>query len=373
MGEQLIISWLILELTDSAFMVGIAMSLRSAPLFFLGIPSGILADIFDRKRLLIILTFMLALFKALMAILILTNHIQVWHLLGSTLVTGSIWALCQPARQSLAVDLVGKFNAISGLATIGLSFRIGALLGSLVIGFLMERDGPGIAYCLLSISYVGAALGLILVMVDNQSTERIRKSLHDTVLEFRSAIAANSAIAIILLIIAGTEMFGFATQSAFPSITRDVLNEEAGVLGILNASRATGAITIIVLLSSLAEIPRKGTWLLISIGTLGTCIVLLGASTDLIITIVLISVMGGMMALSDIFTQGFLQTLVPDNQRGRAMGVWVVGIGTQPLGNLQIGALISLWGVSISLFSSGLALIIITLGVASLYPRLRRI
>ena len=78
------------------------------------------------------------------------------------------------------------------------------------------------------------------------------------------------------------------------------------------------------------------------------------------------------MALSDIFSQSMMQNIVPNEQRGRAMGAWVVGIGTAPIGNLQVGQLVSVIGVGIALSANGIALALVGLGIFAFYGRMRR-
>ena len=154
MGEQVVIGWLVLELTDSTFMVSVAYGLRMAPLFFLGIPAGTIADMVDRRLLLRVVNMVLALILVCIGALIYSENLQVWHLFVFTTVGGCFSAMHQAARQSFAFDVVGRDNLVSGLAYVGLGMRLGGLAGAIAAGYLIDGPGPHVAYWLLAGGYL---------------------------------------------------------------------------------------------------------------------------------------------------------------------------------------------------------------------------
>ena len=182
----------------------------------------------------------------------------------------------------------------------------------------------------------------------------------------------------------------------FPSLARDVLLVGAVGLGWLNAFRSGGSVVGILLLSLFGEVGRKGALLLLNLLVFGGALFLVGQSPAIAalipgfgasdesarlifglspafaIALLAATVVGGAMALSDVFSQSMMQNIVPNEQRGRAMGAWVVGIGTAPIGNLQVGALATAIGVGIALSVNGVALAFVGLTVFALYGRMRR-
>lgn len=373
MGEQVVIGWLMLELTNSPFMVGAIIGLRMAPFFFLGLIAGTISDMVDRRNLMRVLNFGMIIVSMAVGLLIWSDLLQVWHLFVFTLVGGSIAAMYQTLRQSFAHDVVGSSNLLSGLSYVSLGMRIGGLAGSLAVGFLIGGIGPEAAYFLLASCYLMSIVWLSFIRSAKPSSTSERQSVWQGLKEFFVAAMQNNAMLVLVFIVIATEIFGFSFNAIMPSIAKDVLEVGPEGLGALNAARSAGAIVIIFLLSFFGEMGRKGLMLIGVVLLFGISLMLLGQTSTFIIAAVIVGVIGGMMGLTDLFAQSLLQNVVPDNLRGRAMGAWVVGVGTAPAGTLQVGWIASAFGVSVALMANGLGLIVIGLLILLLYPKLRRL
>ena len=396
MGEQVVLSWLILELTDNPFMVGVSLALRMAPLFFLGIPAGTIADMVDRRLLIRALNMVMALLMVGIGALIYIDMLQVWHLLAFAVAGGCLSAMHQAARQSFAFDVSGRENLVTGLAYVGLGMRLGGLAGSIAAGYLIDGPGAHMAYWMLASGYIVSTLLLSFIRSPGQAAARSRQPMMQNLREFAGELRRNNPLLTLVVIVAATEMLGFSSGAALPSLARDVLDVGAEGLGWLNGFRSGGAVVAILLLSLFGEVGRKGMLLLLNIVLFGAALILLGQSSALsaflsgggiageyagfilgqspafVIALLATGIIGGAMALSDIFSQSMMQNIVPNEQRGRAMGAWIVGIGTAPVGNLQVGAVIGAAGVGLALSANGIALALVGVAIFALYGRMRR-
>ena len=396
MGEQVAISWLVLELTDNPFMVGVSLALRMAPLFFLGIPAGTIADMVDRRLLIRALNMVMALLMVGIGALIYMDMLQVWHLLAFAVVGGCMSAMHQAARQSFAFDVAGRENLVTGLAYVGLGMRLGGLAGSIAAGYLIDGPGAHIAYWMLASGYVVSTLLLSFILSPGQAAARSRQPMMQNLREFGDELRRNNPLLTLVVIVAATETLGFSSGAALPSLARDVLNVGAEGLGWLNGFRSGGAVVAILLLSLFGEVGRRGLLLLLNLMVFGAALLLLGQSSAIaefifggsasgaqaffmlgqspafVIALVATGIIGGAMALSDIFSQSMMQNIVPNEQRGRAMGAWIVGIGTAPIGNLQVGGVLKLAGVGVALSANGIALALVGVGIFAFYGRMRR-
>jgi hypothetical protein len=178
-----------------------------------------------------------------------------------------------------------------------------------------------------------------------------------------------------MMLTAGAEILGFAHQALLPSLARDVLDIGPQGLGALNAARSVGGILGLAAASARGA-AGGGALFLAVLGTFGTSLVLLGAAPYVVGVagvLVVLTVVNAAGALADLLAQSLLQLNVPDHLRGRAGGAWVVAIGLAPLGQLQIGALASLFGVSVALGTSGIVLVALAGATGLLVPRVRRI
>jgi hypothetical protein len=178
-----------------------------------------------------------------------------------------------------------------------------------------------------------------------------------------------------MMLTAGAEVLGFAHQALLPSLARDVLHTGPEGLGALNAARSVGGILGLAAASTRGA-TGGGALFLTVLGSFGGALVVLGAApfvvgiAGVLVVLTLVNAAG---ALADLLAQSLLQLSVPGHLRGRAGGAWVVAIGLAPLGQLQIGALASLFGVSFALGASGLALAVLAGSTALLFPRVKRV
>ena len=396
MGEQVIIGWLVLELTNDPRMVGVALALRMAPLLILGIPAGAIADMVDRRTLIRLLNMVMALLMLGIGALIYLELLQVWHLMAFAVAGGCVSAMHQAARQSFAFDVAGRENLVTGLAYVGLGMRLGGLAGAVAAGYLIDGPGAHMAYWMLASGYLVSTALLSLIRSPGQAAARSRQPILQILSEFIDELRRNKPLRMLVIIVAATETLGFSSGAALPSLARDVLDVGADGLGWLNGFRSGGAVVAILLLSLFGEVGRRGALLLLNLLVFGAALLLLGQSTTaasflfgasapsesaglllgqspaFVIALLATGIIGGAMALSDIFSQSMMQNIVPNEQRGRAMGAWVVGIGTAPIGNLQVGQLVSVIGVGIALSANGIALALVGLGIFAFYGRMRR-
>ncbi len=372
-GEQVVLGWLALELTDSPFAVGVALGLRMVPLFLLGIPAGVMADQVDRSRLIHWTSAAMAGQCAILGVLVLLRVVAFWHLLLLAFTTGCLQALYQTARQSYAHDIVGASHLVNALAFLGLAMRLGGLLGSLVAGTLIARLGSEVAYFALAVAYGLVGLALAGVVPEPRDVPAPRSSLWQGLFDYLAVARQNRVLPLLLVFTAAAEIFGFAHQALLPSLARDVLAVGPEGLGAMTAARSIGGILGIVAVSGRGQTPGNGAIFLSVLFVFGAALVALGFAGSLpwvLATLVLANAMG---AVSDVLSQSLIQLSVPGKLHGRAGGTWVLAIGTAPLGQLQIGALASLFGVTVALAASGLGLIVVAAAGALFVPRLRRL
>jgi hypothetical protein len=374
MGENVVLGWLTLELTNSPFMVGAAMSMRMLPLFFVGVPAGALADQVPRHRLLMLTSVGQALTATTLGAFVLFGTVSVGHVLVLTLAAGVLRGIEHAARQSYTHDVVGPASLVNGLAVLGVAMRAGWLLGSLGVGAVIARFGSGAGYLAVAVGFFGGALALLPATAAPRARSAAAGSLWRSALDFLVALRRNRTLLVLMMLTAGAEVLGFAHQALLPSLARDVLHTGPEGLGALNAGRAVGG--ILGLAAASAPGAAGGARFLAVLVTFGVSLIVLGAAPHLmgfVGVLVVVTLVNAAGALADLLAQSLLQLSVPRELRGRAGGAWVVAIGLAPLGQLQIGALASLFGVSVALGTSGLALVILAATTGLLFPRVKRV
>jgi MFS family permease len=373
MGERVVIGWLVLDLTDSPLMVGVAVGLSQAPFFFLGLMGGAVADRVERRHLIRLASAGMAITMAVLGLLVLLDVVEIWHIFLLAFVTGSLRALNQTARQSFAYDVVGRENVVNGLAQMGVGARIGGLAGPLLVGLVYERAGAGSALVMVAGGSAMAAVALLPVRSRGQAAPILGHSVWENVKGYLQEARHNPTLLTLMCITAVVEMLGFSHYVLLPSLARDVLNVGPQGLGLMTGLSSVGGIVGLAIVSLWGEIRRKGLLLLGVIQVLGTSIVLLAVAGNLAVALVILVVTNAMMALADTLSQSLMQLVVPNDLRGRAMGSWILAIGTGPVGHLELGGLASALGVAFALTFNGLGLLGVGVVSVLLFPRIRRL
>lgn len=375
MGEVVVLGWLVLTLTDSPFMVGLAMGARNLPLFFVGVPAGVLADRLPRHRLLIAAGAGQALTAAAMGLLTLLGLVSLTQLVLLTLAAGAFRAVEHAARQSYTHDIVGAASLVNGLAVLGVAMRVGWLLGSLGAGAVIARWGSGPAYLVVAGCYLVGAAALLPASAPARGTPTAPDSLWRGVVDFVTLVRKDRTFLVLMTLTAAAEILGFSHQALLPSLARDVLHTGPEGLGALNAARSVGG--VLGLLASMRGSARGGGTLFLAVlVSFGASVAGLGLAPHVVGfagVLLVLTATNAVGALADLLAQSLLQFAVPAHLRGRAGGAWVVAIGLAPLGQLQIGGVASLFGVSAALGASGLALAALAGVTTWLFPKLRRL
>ena len=372
--EQVVLSWMILELTDSAFMVGVASGARMAPFLLLGLLAGAIADRVSRRVILPILVFGLAAASLIVAGLLYLDLLQVWHVLVIAFFMGALRAFYMATRSSFIYDIVGPRNALTGISMVSIGMRTGGLIGTAGGGFLIVAWGVSAAYLAMGLIYGLAALALLLVRDPGQSAPSYQGTVAGNLKGAVRALRENRSLAMLTGMVASGEALGFSHMVVLPILARDVLQIGAGGFGVLMAFRSVGGLIGLASLAMWGESTmKKGRLLLVVYMLFGASIIYLAYSHSFVIIVVALVVVNALGAASGALSQTLIQLTVPNDQRGLAMGAWVVGVGFAPAGQLELGALTGFLGPPLALLINGAALVGLSLVAILSSPRLRRL
>jgi len=372
-GEQVVLGWYILELTDSALMVGVALGLRNLPLLLAGIPAGVVADRGDRVKLLQMSGIVMALMTTTIGFLVALGIAGVWPVLTLTFITGCARALHQTARQSYAHDIAGPGGLVHALALVAFTSRFGGLFGSLLAGFLIARGGSAVAYLAVATGYLASAVAMLPAHSNGRPSSADTGSVSADVFDFLGTIRRDRVLLHLMSLTAIAEVLGFSHQALLPSLARDVLRVGPEGLGVMTAARQVGGLVGIALTSTLGGARSLGPLFLTVLMAFGASLVSLGLAGTFVVVVLILVGANALGAVTDVLAQTLIQLTVPADRRGRAGGAWVVAIGMAPLGQFQIGALASLFGVGAALGVHGIALMAVGTAAALLVPKLRKL
>ena len=371
--QQVLLGWLVFEMTDSAGMVGAIFAARSAPNLVVGLVAGSITDRFDRRLIMrLSCTAMLAL-CLLVSWLLFAGYLTIWMLLAATFFLGAAQAFYMTSRQVYVYDIVGGHRAINGIALVSLAQWIGGIIGSLATGGLIAWQGPAAAFLVMGLTY---AVGIIIMrrlMHAGASAPLVREPIVENLFNYFRALKNNRVMLSLIISTAGAEVLGFSHQVMLPILAREVLGVGALGLGLLTAFRFLGSALGVFTVATMERVRRKGVVLLCVIGTFGVGEILLGQAPFFWLAVICVMFINLLASATDILHHTLLQLSVSNEQRGRAMGSWIFGIGMAPVGQLEVGFLAGETNSRTALLVNGAALIVLASVMGVLMPRLRRL
>ena len=372
-GDYVLIGWLVLDATQSSSWVGIAFALYYLPNIIFGIIGGGIADRFPRRGLLQSLDFGAAGLIILFSVLFVYQTPQAPLVLALTVVLGSLRAIKNPVRLALAYDFAGRQQATRALSGISVASRIGMLIGAIAIGVLTDRFGVAVALILMALMHTAAAGALTGIRSRNQRVAAdntpLWQNINDYVREFR----VNRVLLMLVLVTAGIELFGTSYTSALPELATSRLALRADGLGLMHAAQASGGLLIGLLLFVVSPQKRRIRIYGICVLLLGISLITLGHVSDIPTVLLTLAVVSAMISAWDILTQSMMQSCVPDHLRGRSMGAWMFAIGSSPLGQLEMGFLVTAIGIGPALYLNGSGVLLVILIAFTVTPVLRKL
>ena len=371
--QQVLLGWLIFDMTGSGGMVGTIFAVRSLPNLVIGMAAGSITDRFDRRLIMRLSCAALVLISLAVAWLQFAGLLTVGPLLLATFLMGSAQAFYMTARQVYVYDIVGANQAINGIALVSLAQWVGGIIGSLLTGGLIAWKGPGAAFLVMGLTYSLGILVMFQLKHAGSSAPESREPILENLLNYFRALKNNRTMLTLMISTSGAEILGFSHQVMLPILASEVLGVGSVGLGLLTAFRFFGSALGVFAVAGLERLRRRGLLLLGVIVMFGLGQILLGQSPIFWVAVVFVVFINLMASATDILHHTLLQLSVSNAERGRAMGSWIVGIGTAPVGQLEVGYLAESTSARVALLVNGVALVTLALVMGVLMPRLRRL
>lgn len=351
--ERTTTAWLILQLGGGALAVGLAFAARALPSLLFGLAAGTVADRVDRRRQLLTVACAGLALMTFTGWLTGTGFIRIWQVVAIAFAVGCVRMSDIPARQALVLDTTSRSEASTAMTLNALASRGFGAVGAIGAGVLIPVIGVGHSYYVIAAVY-GVELVPLLALRVTQTVRPIithppfRRALGDAV----SLIVNVPAVRVLSVSGIACEVLAFSHSSALPVLVRDVFHSGPEGLGTLNAALSIGGTVSLLLLLVFRRIPRQP--LLGGIFfAFGVSLVVLSMTRSVPVAAAVLVFTGICSAAFDVLQQTLLQLAVPDEQRGRAAGIWVVGLGSAPVGFLEVGSLISAVGAPLALLING--------------------
>ncbi|MHA7987055.1 MFS transporter [Rathayibacter sp. CAU 1779] len=345
--------WLVLQLSGSVTAVGVTVAMQFAPMLIFGLLGGVIADRYSKRMLLMLTQSTAALLAAILAVLILTGTVQVWHIWALAFVGGFVTVVDNPARQVFVNEIVGPRLLRNAISLNSSTFQLGALIGPAVGGIAISAVGSGWAFVINSFAclVVVGALGmmntkeLLHTPVAARGKGQLAEGLHYA--------AQKPSILFTIIILGAVAMFAYTMPVLLAAYANDVYKVGSAGYGFFNALVAVGALTGAVLSTR-----RMGVSLRLVIGgaaVLGVVQASAALAPDMVVFAVLMMASGAASLLFLTSANSLVQMSTNLGIRGRVMALYIlVQLGGQALGGPVMGWIVEQYGPAWGLAVSGL-------------------
>lgn len=385
---------LVYNLTKSPFWLGLDTFMATSPGLLLTLFGGALADLVDRKRLLIVTQVGAGLSALALALLVATSVLhdasQVWMILVLSFCTGCCMALAGPSYQAITVDLVEHKDLANAIALNSTQFQLSRVIGPTLAGAGIHLFGLAGCFFANGLSYIAIVAALSRVRFKTEQRGRPReapatgatgtnspragRAIWRDLLEGFRYVGGRPRVRLLLLCSAVVSLFGAPYLVLTPVFANKVFYwDEAGV-SLLMGTAGMGAFCGALLLAYLGDFKRKGLFVLSSAASASLCLIGFSLSENPALALPLLFGVGFSMVSFFAVSNTILQQLVTDEMRGRVMSMWILTfIGTMPLGSFIAGAAATRYGAPHTLAAGGFVIAIFVVFIGLTSQRLREL
>jgi MFS family permease len=347
--QQTAMSWFVYEITNSKFLLGLVSAVGSAPMALSSIWGGSLADLYPKRSILVATQSAQMLCAFFLAAGVLLDFASTWFIIIVAAFNGLAMGFDMPARQAFTVEMTSRedlLNAISLNSSIVNGARV---VGPSVAGLMIGAVGVAMCFLLNGLSFIAVIAGLLLMRLP-KFQRQIDVSPARHAWEGIVYSAKHQRVRTILLLFLAIGIFGWSYMVLMPAFARDVLGRGANGYGVLMSASGTGAFVGALVVATYGHLflPRRlalgGVWLF------AASLFALALTHNFYVALAFLFTAGFGMLLFFSTSNTVLQTIVPDEMRGRVMGVWSLVFGAMiPLGSLEAGAVAHWVGTPLAL------------------------
>lgn len=362
--------WLIYELTGSALYLGLTGLARGIPIIVFSVAGGLIADRMDRKKFIMVMQLGSMLANLLLAGLILTGRVQVWHVFFVSMVSSAFVAISAPARTAITPNLVPKDLLVNAFAFTSTAWKLAQLIGPAIAGLMVAYLGAGITYGFNSAVYLVSAVVLLFMKYQSARVDD-QKSPLKSLVEGLSFIRRESIIAVLVAMDVVAVYFG-SYRVLLPVIAAD-LGMGAEGFGLFASAPAVGGLLGAASVMMWGNVRYRGLVVGGAILAYAACLAGLAVSPWFLLSLLMVALLGFFDSMQAIPRNAMIQGVTPDPLRGRVSSFTrMLSVGMPGLGEAQTGAIASVLGPGSTLLLAAFVCAGAILGILGWRKDLRR-
>ena len=368
--QQVTLGWLVYDRTDNAFLVGAIWSVRALPFLIAGPIAGVFIDRIDRKRFLIVNQLLLAMLAFWFAAMVATDQVRVWHMVLFSVLGGIGFAIQNPLRQAITVNLVPREDFLNAIVLNSSAFNINRVLGPAIGGVLITTVGAPANFFIQAGCYMSVAIITCFIAIKGSGAVRQKASALADMREGLRYVASRRDITALMLLAMIPAFFIMPfTVQMMPVFAKDVLHQDADGLGLLMAVFGVGGLVGVLVLASIGNQPQHGRSQIV-IGIIGALsLIAVSRTHSMAVAMPFLFIQGTAQFTFMALNNTHVQTSIPDAMRGRVMGIYLMNVGVGPFGAMVAGAVAHGRGTEQAMLAGAVTAIVLLLAMAVFFRK----
>jgi MFS family permease len=330
--------WLVYQLTGSKALLGVVAACASAPMLVFSTWGGWMADRYSKRSVLVVTQISSMIQSLGMAALVWSGHVKPWQIILIAALGGVTMAFDMPARQSFVIEMTSRADLMNAISLNSSVFNAARVIGPSLAGILMAKVGIAMCFFLDGISFIAVISGLLMMRLPRHKSAPSETGAIGQALEGFRYVWNHPRPLTILSLFAVVGIFGWSYSVLMPAFAHDVLHLEEQGYGMLMAASGIGALLAALAVATAGHSFPTRALALGGVWIFSAALALFAFNRNLYVALALLAISGFGIVLYFSTSNTVLQTIVPDEMRGRVMGIWTLVFGgMMPLGSLYAG------------------------------------
>lgn len=346
--------WVVLSMTNSAFLLGVDGFLATGPMLLFSLFGGVVADRVERKKIMLLSQYLQMTFAFILAVLLWSGNVKVWHIFLLSFLTGSAQSFSGPAYISLLPLLVRREDVPNAIAMNSMQFNLARVIGPVLAGIALAAWGAAACFAINGVSFIAVIIAMLLIRSPRVRPTHEQGGLFDEMKDgFRFVFGRNKLLTLTFLAFAGT-FLGMPIVTFLPVVAKSIFSLGARGYAWMMTTYGLGSVTGAVFVAATTHAVKKGRIALKLQLAFATLLVGFAFSRALPISL-LIAFLAGVCIVGVIsLYSSLVQLTTSDDMRGRVMSIFMLAFrGGMPLGNLIAGYVAQRWSITAALAING--------------------
>lgn len=352
--------WLVYRMTDSAFLLGVDGFLSTGPMLLFSLFGGVIADRFERRKILMLSQYLQMTFAFVLAALIFAGNVKIWHIFLLSFLTGSAQSLSGPAYASLLPLLVKREDVSNAIAMNSMQFNLARVIGPILAGLAFAAFGAAICFAMNGVSFIAVIVALLLIRTPQISgKEKGGGILDEMKAGFAFVFARKTLLLLTFLALAGT-FLGMPIVTFMPVVAKSIFGLNASGYASMMTVYGLGSVAGALFIAASAHMAKKGKIALTMQLAFAFLLIGFAFSRSLPLSLLIAFFAGACIVGVIALYSSLVQLTTTDAMRGRVMSIFMLAFrGGMPLGNLLAGYVAERWSISTALAINGIALAVV--------------